>query len=203
MDPFIVVTIVILIVSVILHEVAHGYMALYLGDHTAEHQGRLTLNPLKHLDPFGSVILPIILALLPGSPIIGWAKPVPYNPYNFTGNRKAGEGLIAAAGPATNMLIALLFGFFLRFFAATLSPTTINVTATIVFINVLLAVFNLMPVPPLDGSKILFSILPSSADGFRRFVEQYQFVFAIIFIFVLWDYVSPLAQIVFRLIVGF
>src|SRR5258708_4277965 len=115
---------VILIVSVILHEVAHGYMANYLGDPTARLAGRLTLNPLSHIDPVGTILLPAMLAIA-GSPVtIGYAKPVPYNPYNLKG--KYAELLVAFAGPGTNILLALIFAFFIRFGGVAMAPAMLS-----------------------------------------------------------------------------
>ena len=144
--------------SVILHEVAHGYMANYLGDPTARLEGRLTLNPISHIDPLGTIILPTLL-FLTGSPIlIGYAKPVPYNPYNI--KHAFGEALVAGAGPATNLLLALVFGLFLRFFGADMDSGLVQALTIITSINIFLAIFNLTPVPPLDGSKVLSALLP-------------------------------------------
>src|SRR5262249_19017443 len=148
---------VILIVSVILHEVAHGYMANWLGDPTARLAGRLTLNPISHIDPVGSILLPLLLTLGHSPFLIGHAKPVPYKPYNLAG--KYDEGLVAFAGPGTNILIALIFGLAIRFSGAALSPELVSAFAIITFINMLLALFNLIPVPPLDGSKVFSTIL--------------------------------------------
>ena len=168
MQPFDIFQIIILIFSVVLHEVAHGYMANYLGDPTARLQGRLTLNPLKHLDPIGSVVLPLMLKLT-GSPVlIGYAKPVPYNPYNLKG--RYDEALVAFAGPGTNILLALIFGLAIRFFGEVLDPSLLVAFAIIASINIMLAIFNLIPLPPLDGSKILSILLPSPlAAGYERF----------------------------------
>ena len=164
----------VLLFSVILHEVAHGYMANYLGDPTARLQGRLTLNPLSHIDPVGSIILPTLLALS-HMPIIGYAKPVPYNPYNLPG--KHDETLVAFAGPGTNILIALVFGLLIRFGSVAMSPALLNAFAIIVFINLILALFNLIPIPPLDGSKVLSGILPAplahSYNHFRANFERF------------------------------
>src|ERR1700750_249745 len=101
--------------SVIIHEVSHGYAALMQGDRTAEYEGRLTLNPLKHIDPVGTLILPILSLMLPGSFLFGWAKPVPFNPYNLR-NQRWGEAIVVIAGPLSNIVIALIFGLFIRFF---------------------------------------------------------------------------------------
>jgi Zn-dependent protease len=147
----------ILIMSVVIHEVAHGYAALYLGDRTAQYAGRLTLNPIKHLDLIGSVIVPV-LGYLAGGVIFGWAKPVPFNPYNLRSQRW-GEAIVAAAGPLSNLSLAIIFGLLIRF-ATFGSQAFYALAGYLVLVNIVLFVFNLMPIPPLDGSKILFSILP-------------------------------------------
>jgi Zn-dependent protease len=193
MQPGDIFQIVVLIFSVVLHEVAHGYMANYLGDPTARFQGRLTLNPIKHIDPLGSVFLPLILKLT-GSPIlIGYAKPVPYNPYNLRG--RWGEALVAFAGPGTNILLALIFGLSIRFFGGMLEPELVAAFTVIVFINLLLALFNLIPVPPLDGSKILSEILPGGlgrAYGqFRTMFEQLGVLTGTLIILVLFYFFAP------------
>src|SRR3989344_5802398 len=144
-------SIAILIMSVVIHEVSHGYAAYFQGDKTAEYQGRLTLNPLMHLDIWGSLLVPIISYSLGGF-IIGWAKPVPYNPYNLR-NQRWGEAIVAVAGPASNIVMATIFGLLIRFTGVALPESFIQIAATAVFINILLAIFNLVPVPPLDGSK--------------------------------------------------
>lgn len=148
----------VLVFSVILHEVAHGYMANYLGDPTAKLQGRLTLNPLKHIDPLGTLFLPFLLFITGSSILIGYAKPVPYNPYNI--KNKNGEALVAGAGPGTNILLALIFGLLIRFFGGIMDPVLAQAFMIIVSVNVLLAIFNLIPIPPLDGSKVLSALLP-------------------------------------------
>ena len=193
-------SIVILIFSVILHEVAHGFAAEMLGDPTARLQGRLTLNPLAHIDPFGSIILPAISYLFGGF-IIGWAKPVPYNPYNLR-NQRWGEAIVAGAGPATNIGIALIFGLFLRFSGIPVSVTILTIISTIVLINLVLAIFNLVPIPPLDGSKILFSIAPNKLANFRRFMERYSLLVILFFIFFLWQFILPIVYWLFALITG-
>lgn len=158
----------VLIFSVMIHEVSHGYVAERLGDPTARLAGRLTLNPLKHLDPFGSVILPLLLSIpaLFGQPafIIGWAKPVPYNPYNLK-NPERGGALIAAAGPLSNIFLAAIFGLFIRFLGISnySNGNLIGLLSVIVSLNLLLAFFNLIPIPPIDGSKILSFFLPPAA----------------------------------------
>ena len=166
--------IIVLVLSVVIHEVAHGYAAAFLGDPTARLAGRLTLNPFKHLDPIGSVILPGILILLGGF-VIGWAKPVPYNPYNLKAGRW-GPAAVAAAGPGTNLLLALVFGLISRGLAtAGAFPLIASLCQLVVLINVMLAIFNLIPVPPLDGSKILFAVLPYRWRAVESFLTRYQF----------------------------
>ena len=146
-------------------------MANWLGDPTARLAGRLTLNPLRHIDPLGSIILPALLLITHAPILIGYAKPVPYNPYNLRG--KYGEGMVAFAGPGTNILLALIFGFLIRFSGAQLGPDLISAFAIIVYVNILLALFNLLPIPPLDGSKVLSTILgmisPSLERGYDTF----------------------------------
>ena len=172
-------TLIILMFSIMIHEIAHGALAYSLGDPTAKYMGRLTLNPLKHLDPVGSVLVPLSLAFL-GAPLIGWAKPVPINPNNFR-DKKWGELKVSFAGPGSNLFIALFFGILLRILLYLgFSGTFIQATGYIVFINLLLALFNLIPIPPLDGSHILFSLIPSS-EQFRIVLSRYGF-FVLIFI---------------------
>jgi Zn-dependent protease len=185
-----IVIIVALIISIILHEMAHGYAANALGDPTARLQGRLSGNPLVHIDLLGSIIIPAFLFLTNAGILFGWAKPVPYNPYNLK-NQRWGEALVAAAGPATNLVLAFIFSLIIRAGVfADLSPTFLQVSWYIVYINILLALFNMIPIPPLDGSKILMSVLPYHAQQqYRKFtawVEQYGLfvMFAFIFLFV-------------------
>ena len=190
--------IAVLIMSVVIHEVSHGYAASYLGDATARYHGRLTLNPIKHLDFVGSILVPSISYFLGGF-IFGWAKPVPYNPYNLRPGRWS-EAAVAAAGPASNIILALIFGLLLRLGVG--SQAFVQITAMIVFINILLAIFNLMPIPPLDGSKLLFGLFPDKLFQIRGFFERYGLVLVLFFIFFLWQFISPVIGILFRLITG-
>ncbi len=194
-------SIIILIFSVIIHEVSHGYAAYSMGDNTAKNAGRLTLNPLSHLEWFGSFILPVLSYFSAGF-VIGWAKPVPFNPYNLR-DQKWGEAKVAIAGPLSNICIAVFFGLLLRFgLLNSFGLPAMHIAAMITLINLVLATFNLVPVPPLDGSKILFSLLPSNKQNIRNFLERYQIVFMLVFIFFLWDFVSPIVALEFKLLTG-
>lgn len=150
----------VLILSVIAHEVAHGYAADSLGDPTARLAGRLTLNPLPHIDLMGSLVIPALLVFSHSPILFGWAKPVPYNPYNLK-NRRWGEALVAGAGSTTNILLAIIFGLIVRFGASLgLDATMLSLAALIAFINLFLGLFNLIPFPPLDGFTALRAALP-------------------------------------------
>jgi len=152
--------IVALLYSIVIHEVSHGAVANSLGDPTAKNLGRLTLNPIKHLDMFGSFILPLISFFLAGF-IFGYAKPVPYNPLNLR-DKKYGPAKVAIAGPASNITLAILFGLTLRFLPDVFSTSLVpELLSTVVIINLFLAVFNLFPIPPLDGHWILMTFLPA------------------------------------------
>ena len=202
---FFIYALVVLLFSAILHEISHGFSAKLQGDGTAEAAGRLTLNPLPHLDPFGSIILPFLLALpaLFGAPviIIGWAKPVPFNPANLK-NKKWGPAFVALAGPSANVLLAVFFGLLIRFFDLSFLPSLGFFIAIIVWINLLLAVFNLIPIPPLDGSKILFSILPYSWRDFEFQLERYGFFLILLFVFFGFGLILPLIFWLFGVITG-
>jgi len=194
-------SIIILIMSVVIHEVAHGVMANFLGDPTAKYEGRLTLNPLKHLDLYGSILVPAVSYILGGF-IIGWAKPVPYNPYNLRGGRWS-EALVAIAGPLSNFALALIFGLSIRFgLMDTWGQGGVIVAGTITIINIVLGVFNLIPIPPLDGSKVLFAAFPSKAYDLRAFFGQFGFVLMFLFIFFGWKFVYPVVEAIFLLITG-
>ena len=169
----------VIIFSIILHEIAHGWSALFLGDETAKNAGRLTLNPISHIDPIGSILLPIITYTT--GFIFGYAKPVPYNPNNLRKVRALGkewsEAIVAFSGPATNIILACIFAAIYHVLsspAISVMPIVLEGLAMAVVLNIFLAFLNLIPVPPLDGSKILFTFLPYKA---RRFMEQYQLMF--------------------------
>jgi len=198
--------IVILLFSIVIHEVSHGAMAFYLGDPTAKYAGRLTLNPLKHLDPIGSIILPFFLILMAkltgGGIIFGWAKPVPINPYNFR-DQKYGSAKVALAGPASNLALALVFGLALRFLPILdIHPGPVLMFSYIVWVNILLAVFNLLPIPPLDGSHLLFTFLPYSLQNIKIFLSQFGLFILLFIIFFLFRWLILIINWIFTLIVG-
>ncbi len=201
---------IVLILSIIAHEVAHGYAADSLGDPTARLAGRLTLNPLPHIDLMGSIILPALLVFT-GSPILfGWAKPVPYNPYNLR-NKRWGEAIVAVAGSATNILLAIIFALVVRFGASFgFDATALSLAALIAFINLFLGFFNLIPFPPLDGFTALRAALPwHLSSGMGRFENRIRamgtlslILFLLIFSFI---FVGPFFNFVswiFGLLVG-
>ncbi len=205
-----IIIIIALIMSIVLHEMAHGYAANWLGDPTARLQGRLSGNPIVHMDLLGSVIIPGLLFFSQAGILFGWAKPVPYNPYNLS-DQKYGEAKVAAAGPAVNILLALIFAGLIRLAPLLGLPGSfIEIASYIVYLNILLAFFNMIPLPPLDGSKILLAFLPfGAAMKYRelmRLVERYglfiTFAFIFIFINVLWGPFSEVVGAVFTLFTG-
>lgn len=190
----------VLLFSVIIHEVSHGLMALFLGDDTAERMGRLSLNPLVHLDPFGSIILPLLLFIgTHGSFVFGWAKPVPFNPLNLRHPHRD-TALVAIAGPLANISLAVVFGIIVRFLGGGVFASLIPFLNIIVLLNLILAIFNLIPVPPLDGSKILFYFFPSAQLEF--FLNKYSLFLILLVLFFGFSLVWPLVGWLFRIITG-
>ena len=186
--------------SIVIHEVSHGFMAEYFGDNTARDAGRLTLNPLPHLDIFGSILLPAVLVLTHAPFMFGWAKPVPYNPNNLS-NRKWGTIAVAAAGILANLFIAIVFGIIIRLTShATLQPGFYFITSAIVIVNLALAIFNLVPIPPLDGSRILFGLFPESVSAKIFRYEQYSLIILLVFIVFFSDYLYPILAFCFHLL---
>ncbi|OGG92886.1 hypothetical protein A2609_03485 [Candidatus Kaiserbacteria bacterium RIFOXYD1_FULL_47_14] len=191
-------TLIILILSVIAHEVAHGYAANSLGDPTARLAGRLTLNPLPHIDLMGSIFIPALLVFTQSPILFGWAKPVPYNPYNLK-NPRWDETLVAIAGSATNILLAIIFGLIVRFGSIPLATggpmldaTMLSLAATIAFVNLFLGLFNLIPFPPLDGFTALRSALPWRASAvFARIEQQIRGagMFSLVFFLIIFSYI--------------
>ncbi|MDO4526836.1 MAG: site-2 protease family protein [Candidatus Saccharibacteria bacterium] len=180
------IVLIIAVFSVILHELAHGLVAYWLGDRTAKDAGRLSLNPLKHIDPFMSILVPVLLYMM-HAPVFGGAKPVPVNYYNLKG-REWGMALVAVAGPLTNFFIALIT-FLIGYHSGLLThdPTSTGyfICAEIIYLNLGFMLFNLIPIPPLDGSRVLYAIAPDAARGVLEKIERYGFivVYALIVLF--------------------
>ncbi len=200
---FLALSILILLFSVIVHEVMHGLVAKKFGDRTAESRGRLTLNPIPHIDLMGTILLPILL-ILSGSPILfGWAKPVPVNPLNFSNLRK-GELYVSLAGILANFSLAILAALIfhvLNFLPQNFPFLLGALLRYTVIINLVLAIFNLFPIPPLDGSKVLQAILPYNlAKQFQK-LEQYGFIILLIFLFIPFGN-SSLLQTILSFFVG-
>ena len=192
--------IIVLVFSAIIHEYMHGWMADYLGDSTAKDAGRLTLNPLSHIDPFGSVLLPALMLLSGVGFVFGWAKPVPYNPYNLR-DQKYGGAKVALAGPLGNLITAIFFGLLLRFF-----PLNNEMMATffvvIVQVNLVLMIFNLVPIPPLDGSKVIQPFLPHSWQIKYFELERYGMFLVLFFVVFGFNLIIPVINFLFKIIVG-
>jgi len=180
---------VVIVFSAIIHEFSHAWAAYISGDPTAKNEGRLTLNPIPHLDMWGTVIIPLFLLFFVNG-FIGWAKPVPFNPYNLK-NQKWGRTIVALAGPVSNLVIALIFGLLIRFsvFSFLVIPFSF-----IVYINIFLALFNLIPIPPLDGSKLLFDAFPRLETMFGR-----SFIGIFIALFIGITFLPYLARLIFLL----
>ncbi len=194
--------IVAFVFSVVFHEVSHGLMAQSLGDDTAKNSGRITINPIPHIDIFGSIILPLITSF--AGFIVGYAKPMPYNPSNLK-DQKYGPTKVALAGPVTNLMLALCFGLVLRFSSSISSVFTVDLLGYIVWINITLAIFNLCPIPPLDGHWPFITLLPRRFDKVKMFALRYSLFLMVMFIFlifpVVYDYtVPPLYQLITGLI---
>ncbi len=190
----------IIVPSAIIHEYAHGFVADKLGDPTARYAGRLTLNPKAHIDFWGTILMPILLSILSGGKFLfAYAKPVPYNPYNLK-NQKWGPAMVALAGPMSNLLLALSFAAVIRL--APVSALT-EFLWIIVYANILLMVFNLVPIPPLDGSKVLYAILPPGNEKIVYFLERNSFIILLVFIFLLFDLIFPIINFIVKFLVGF
>ncbi|MEK7583452.1 MAG: site-2 protease family protein [Patescibacteria group bacterium] len=187
--------------SVIIHEISHGLMAQSMGDTTARDAGRLTLNPIKHLDLFGSILLPLMLLVIQSPFLFGYAKPVPYNPLNLS-DQKYGPAKVAIAGPLSNIILAVLFGLVLRFLPDSVGPLFPALLSKVVYINLLLAVFNLVPIQPLDGHWLLLTFLPAKWIEVKYFLVRYG-VFLFLFFIIFFSHVlSPLINFLYSVIVG-
>lgn len=195
----VIIQLVVLVLSIVIHEVAHGYAAYKLGDPTAKNARRLTLNPLAHIDPVGSVLLPLILVVTQSSLLFGWAKPVPFNPGYFR-NPKQGVMIVGVAGPVSNLVLAVVAGLTFRLFLPGGLFGFFLIHACI--INVVLAIFNLIPIPPLDGSRVLVGFLPPELA--RRYLQLERFGFIIVFgllwLGVLGRVIQPLSNGLIRLL---
>lgn len=181
-----------IIIGLTFHEYAHGWVAKRLGDRTAEAHGRLTINPVAHLDPVGFILL-----LLAG---FGWAKPVPVNPYNLRGDIKQGMLLVSLAGPATNFLLAVASAVLLGLFGSMQIPYFNIIMQYMIVINVVLAIFNLIPIPPLDGSKILAGLLPGRQDWLDQ-LEAYGPILLIVLVFFGFRFISVLINPVVNILI--
>lgn len=191
--------VVVIIPSAILHEFAHGLMAERLGDPTPRLAGRLTLNPAAHIDLWGTIILPFSLFFLTrGGFLFAYAKPMPFNPLALRSQRW-GAALVGAAGPAANLLVAFALGAVARLVPG--SELALYLTV-IVYANVLLAIFNLVPIPPLDGSKVLFALLPDSLYRWKAMLEQYGIFLLIVFMLTLSHWLTPIIWPIVRLAAG-
>lgn len=193
----------VLIFSIIVHEVAHGAVAEREGDPTARMLGRITLNPLKHIDLFGSIILPALLLISNAGFIVGWAKPVPYNPDNLkAGNKSIAK--VSIAGIVVNLSIAIVFGLLIRASLALglVSTPFLDIASIIVFINIILALFNAMPFAPLDGFRFLSAVLPRRFDSTMALLERFSLPLLLVFIVFGWKVIAPFAYVLFRLLTG-
>lgn len=190
----------VIVPSAIIHEYAHGWAADRLGDPTAKYAGRLTLNPRAHIDKWGTILMPLLLMVLTkGSFLFAYAKPVPYNPYNLK-DQKWGPVWVAVAGPMANFLLAFAFALVLKFLPVDLA--IVPFLAIIVYANILLMVFNLVPIPPLDGSKVLYALLPPSAFKLRQFLDRYGYLILLIFVFILFDLLHPIINGLFNFLIN-
>ncbi len=190
----------VIIPSSIIHEYMHGAVANYFGDPTAKYAGRLTLNPLAHIDLWGTILMPLVLFLGSGGKFVfAYAKPVPVNPLFLRGGRMSGI-LVAAAGPLSNFACAAVLGALMRVLP---ESAFTGILGLIVYANILLGVFNLVPIPPLDGSKVLFPFLPRSFDGVKEALERYGFIVLILFIFGAgFRWLLPIIFYIFRIFTG-
>jgi Zn-dependent protease len=191
---------IVVLFSAIIHEYMHGWMAERLGDPTARDAGRLTLNPMAHLDVFGSFLMPLLLYFgTAGSLVFGYAKPVPFNPYNLR-DQKYGSAKVAVAGPLANFITAVFFGVIIRFVPITSSLYIL--LYIIIQVNIMLMVFNLIPIPPLDGSKVILPFLPYNWQVKYLSMERYGFFFILLFIIFGFSLILPIISFFTGLIAG-
>ena len=196
---------IVLVFSVVVHEISHGFVAQRLGDPTAQRAGRLTLNPIPHIDLFGSVILPLIMYFSNTGVLFGWAKPVPVDPRYFK-HRDRDMAYVSAAGPLSNLTLAAVFAVFFRalpyFSTGDTALALQNFFIIIVMTNIQLAIFNLVPIPPLDGSGVLLALLPRAANGIREMLERYGIFFLLAFLFLGMSIIAPIIEFLARFMLG-
>lgn len=195
----IVAKLIALILGLTLHEFAHAWVGSLLGDRTAKSQGRLTLNPLAHIDPFATLALPLFLILINSQVVFAAAKPVPFNPWAVKGGRW-GTAAVGAAGPLTNLLIALFFSLCYRLLP--FNPTSALFFGAIIVVNVSLFVFNMIPFPPLDGSRLLYAVAPVGLRDAMDRIEQAGFVVLLVIMLLGYQYVAPFVVAITTAIVG-
>lgn len=184
-----------ILISITLHEAMHAYVSHWLGDDTAFHEGRLTLNPLAHIDLFATILLPLILVAI-GAPPFGAAKPVPFNPYRIKGG-EWGAALVGVAGPLTNLALAVLGGLLVRFLGSSVDPIILTILDVFVGVNVAFFLFNMIPFPPLDGSRVLYAIAPDGIRTLMRGIEGMGLIGIVLFMFLLFPLIRPLFSEIF------
>ena len=190
----------ILLISAVFHEYMHGWTANELGDPTPKNLGRLTLNPAAHIDPLFTLLLPAMLLWATGGRFMfAAAKPVPFNPYNLKYPRY-GPAIVGLAGPLGNLMLALVFSLIIRL--VDLPMVVASLASLVVWANILLAIFNLVPIPPLDGSHVLISLLPPRWEGIVAFLEKYGLILFFFFLFFLSDWLLPIFSAVTYLFLG-
>jgi Zn-dependent protease len=192
---------VVLLFSVVVHEVAHGYVALLNGDPTARMLGRLTLNPVPHIDPVGTILVPLLLLISHAGILFGWAKPVPVNPLNYR-NYRWGEFAVSAAGPVSNFVLAAIFAMLLRLNLG--NPGLVQLIYFGVSINIILALFNLIPIPPLDGSHVLSILLPRELARLYDYLQPVGFILILVLFYtgILWAILMPFYRQIALLLLG-
>ena len=196
-----IITLSIFFLAVIIHEYAHGWVAWKLGDPTAKAAGRLTLNPLAHIDPVGTIFLPLMLLVMHSPVVFGWAKPIPVN-FHSLKNPKKDMVWVGLAGPAANIIFALLLAFILKFFTLTGSHLFVALLSSGIIINLVLAVFNMLPIPPLDGSRVMMGLLPRDLAMRYATLERYGFIiiFGLLFLGIIGSVIWPLVMFLAQLL---
>jgi Zn-dependent protease len=196
--------VIALVISVTLHEAMHAFTSNWLGDDTAKREGRITLNPLAHIDPFLTILLPLVL-ILSGAPAFGAAKPVPFNPYRVKWG-EFGAALVGLAGPLTNLVLAVVAALLLRAGVVITMPAeylgSSNFLVMFTVLNVGLAVFNLIPFPPLDGSRVLYAFAPRPMQKVMEQIEAFGFIGIVVFMFVLFPFISPVTTFIVEKLLG-